>query len=99
MGSSPCRYGRTVSVGPYSLATGIYKCREVSHDARTEFHVQCKNFKKKLTSRWKCDRGSPQYRISLAEAPFLMSGRSDIASSTVIVLRAAHESRVMFDMY
>ena len=63
------------------------------------FMYNVKKKLKKLTSRWKCDRGSPQYRISLAEAPFLMSGRSDIASSTVIVLRAAHESRVMFDMY
>lgn len=48
-------------------------------------------------SRWKCDIGSPLYRISRREAPFLISGKSDIASLTVIVRRGAEERRVILD--
>ena len=96
MGSSPCRCGRTVLVGSCNLATA-----NTVQGGTGEVLTRCGSrvVWEKLTSRWKCDRGSPQYRISLAEALFLMSGRSDIASTTVIILRAAHDSRVMFDMY
>lgn len=49
------------------------------------------------TIRWKCDCGSPLYRISREEAPFLMSGRSDMESRTVMVRRGADALRVMLE--
>jgi len=50
--------------------------------------------KKHVTCRWKCDTASPLYDISSALAPFLISGKSDMASRTVIVRYGAEVIRV-----
>ena len=74
MGSSPCRCGPTVSVGSCNLATA-----NTVQGGTGEVLTRCGSrvVWEKLTSRWKCDCGSPQYHIFLAEAPFLMLGREE----------------------
>lgn len=52
---------------------------------------------KTLTCRWKWEIASPLYEISSFDAPFLISGRSDMASRTVVVRKGADDSREMFD--
>ena len=51
-----------------------------------------------LTFRWKCDKASPLYEISSAFAPFLISGKSDIVSLTVMVLKGAEVIRLMQEL-
>ena len=48
-------------------------------------NLKCCGEPKTLTCLWKCEMASPLYDISSFEAPFLISGRSDMESRTVMV--------------
>lgn len=63
------------------------------------FIFSVKYFYEIITFLWKCVVGSFVYDISSLFQPFLISGKSNIASFTLIVLNGAESIQLQFELY